>query len=624
MSLALTVKSILPTTGIVARFTEISDDIALLEPTDYIHSGTFRVNKTTSPIQPKTGDMVLARHFKKASIHGADMQIDGLMANEECFSGIDLFEHGKNCGIPETVEDEAEKIAMTFPSAYPIKKDKKFKDLTKECFFTVDPANKQDIDDALCFKQNKDGSMTMYVAIANVAAQIPFGSELDKYRRDHPMSVFLANGTHHTMPHSLYNAQNGTLSLCEGHTRHALIHQFTIPADLISLDDIQMEVFPAFIHSRKAFSYEEFAEAMFYPDILEDEQLAISMDNASRFAAQMQFLLGSLPFNSKKLRLTFNSAGEVTNYRYRHCDVSDQVIELSALLTNRKSTELLLDYNEQHPENPLPLIFRTQDAPDKDDLKEALDRLEKVTPGIVDEQDIDALDDFGRGSDEYAQIARNLIEKALLRCDNDMLNAFVSKALLQSTRRAVYSTKEQEHFSLDTVTGHFTSPLRRYPDTVHQWSVMKASGIHVPDLSLSQDELSKLAQFASEEEQVSKRIQSNSTQRHLIDYFDKNKEVPITNARIASVREDGVVVDVDGIEGFIPQTELPIDWRIDINAQILKTFEHGCTKIKAIGDTVPLLLSVKEACPFKRSLKFADASQIYGHQNWGQETRAFA
>lgn len=624
MSRALTVKEILPKTGIVARFTEVAKDIARIEPVDYKHSGTFIVDIPTSPIKPKIGDLVLASHYKEASLAGAKMRIIGFTANNECFSSIDLFEHRRTCATPDSVEEQAEIIANILPTAHTITRDKKFKDLSHEPFFTVDPHNKQDIDDALCFKQNKDGSLTVYVAIANVAAQIPFGSELDLHRRQHPMAIFLANGAHHTMPHSLYNAQDGTLSLCESHKRHALVHKFTIPENLTHLNEIEMDVFPAFIRSRKALSYSEFAEALHFPEILEDKDIVDSMDLATRFVTQLQFLIGSLPFDSRKLRLSFNDAGELDNYLYRPSDTADQVIELSALLTNRKSTELILNYNDRNPENPLPLIFRTQDAPNKQDLLEAIEQINNITPGLIDDRMPGELNHYGEKSDGYTQIARNLIETTLMRCKDEMTRSFISKTLLRSTRRAIYSTEEQQHFSLDTVTGHVTSPLRRYVDTIGQWSTMKASGIAVQDLDLTPQELSSLAKFSSDEEDVSKLIQKNSTQRHLIDYFNQNKKEPITNARISTIREDGVVIDVDRIEGFISRVDLPRAWQLDPETQTLKSFDTGRQRIIGLGDTLPIHLLIKEACPFSRSLKFGDAANTTRRLNSTPRERAFA
>ncbi len=620
LSSALKGEEILPETGIVAKFTEVSQDTSILEPVDFAHKGTFRIINSQSPVEIKKGNIVLLKHFEKSSIGILDAEF---ASDEACYGNLDLFQHRKTLHIPKIVESQAERIAHALPTFHAISNDEKFLDLTQKPFFTVDPKNTQDIDDAICFEENSDGSMTVYVAIANVASQIPFESELDKYRRNNPHSIFLANGSRHTMPPSLYNAKNGALSLCEGYTRHALIHKFEIPAYLSSLDEIEMSVFPAVIKSRKAFSYSEFGEKLFYLETVEDVELSESMEHAVKFVNQLQFLISGLPFDSCKLSLSFNSAGELDNYQYQQPDISHQVIELAALLTNKKSTESVLNYNQSHPEQPLPLIFRVQGVPDKDELIEAIDRIEHIVPSLFGDWPEQALNGIGHNSSEYKDVARNLIESALMKCTDD-LRPTVSKILLRSTRKARYSTQEQGHFSLDTVTGHFTSPLRRYVDTINQRSTMEAAGILVSDLDMDAEKMTKFAQFASSEEIIAKQIQSDSKQRFLIGYLGKNTSQPICNAKISCLREKGIVVKIDGVEGFISRTDLPLSWDRDLTTQTLYVEEGGRITAFSIGETLPMNLIIKEACPFKRSLKFGNAADTIVHKNWEEPRQAFA
>lgn len=622
-SISLTVKEILPPSGIVSEFCHSANGTGYLRPIDYRHSGTFTVDPENSAVRPKRGDRLLARHKQASSLSGTPMQIIGLSPEDNTYSSIDLF--GRSCAIPEAVEEEVRGLLSLSQANLPITRSKKFRTLTQKPFFTVDPRNRQDIDDALCFEANPDGSITAYVAIANVVSQIPFGSKIDKLRRERPMAIFLANGAHHTMPHELYNAKNGYLSLCEGQTRHALIHEFRIPQYLDSLSEIEMDVYPALIRSRRAFSYSEFGESLANPEKLDQPELVQNMDISVRFVNSLHMLLGSLPFDSRKLRLLFNEVGEVESYSYRPPEIADQVIELAALLTNIKSAERIMTHNDTYPDKAVPLIFRNQDMPHKEDIFEALERIEKIVPGLSREWMVAALRDTPIHEDsEYSDIARDLIRNILRDCPNEAKRSYISKLLLQATHRAYYSTREGIHFSLDAKTGHFTSPLRRYVDTINQRSLMAASDIPVPPIDLSKQELDQLARFSSDEEENAAQIQSHSTQRYLIDFFRNTADEPIANADIAHVREDGVVISIEGIDGFISRTHLPCSWKLEPCTQNVRVLDAGNMRSLGIGDRLPLPLDMQEADPLTRSLKFQEAAyKIKGKISSAQD-RAFA
>ena len=153
--------------------------------------------------------------------------------------------------------------------------------------------------------------------------------------------------------------------------------------DCESLDDINCDIFPAKIRSRAALNYGDFLDLLSpleATDIGESALPQSCIDGAVEFAYRLDGLMTGLRFTDTKTSLSFDEGGILSTAQGRRAHLGDQVIELAALLTAQKSTDIVRDYNDTSREKTLPFAFRVQAVPDKDDLIDSLAELEIVFP----------------------------------------------------------------------------------------------------------------------------------------------------------------------------------------------------------------------------------------------------
>lgn len=538
-------------------------------------------------------------------------------ASVHALDEIDLKSYGKTNYIGADAIAQAEAIASEDINELPITKDPRFQDLTSLDFFTVDPKSKHDIDDALYFETNKDGSITAYVAIACVAPRIEFGSPLDMHRRDHPMAIFLPNSAIHTMPSCLYEPVDGALSLCEGKDRLAVVHKFDIPLDCESLDDINCDIFPAKIRSRAALNYGDFLDLLSpleATDIGESVLPQSCIDGAVEFAYRLDGLMTGLRFTDTKTSLSFDEGGILSTAQGRRAHLGDQVIELAALLTAQKSTDIVRDYNDTSREKTLPFAFRVQAVPDKDDLMDSLAELEGVFPESVHDSLFDMLEDTHQWDLDYADTARMVISDVLMNSPSGMGRDFVSRCLIQATEKARFSPDEASHFSLNTTTGQVTSPLRRYTDTINQWAVLKALEYDVGELEIHHEGFKALCDYVSSEERTASSIQKMSRKRRIIERIESRGLDSEEALRIRCITRSGIILQTGLISGLLPSNAVPYTWHINRKTQTV-TLGENSNNTFGIGDILPVAISLGEAKAgdLKLSFKIDSSSQRAPH-----------
>ncbi len=77
------------------------------------------------------------------------------------------------------------------------------RDLRELPTFTVDPATARDFDDAISAEALPDGTVRIWVHIADVAAHVPLGSAIDLEARRRSTSVYVPGTVEPMLPHAL-------------------------------------------------------------------------------------------------------------------------------------------------------------------------------------------------------------------------------------------------------------------------------------------------------------------------------------------------------------------------------------------------------------------------------------
>ena len=251
------------------------------------------------------------------------------------------------------------------------------------------------------------------------------------------------------------------------------------------------------------------------------------------------------------------------------------MIEECMILANIAAARFVEQHNE-------PALFRVHDRPSDDHitaLRSVLSELSLTLGGGIKPQPKD-----------YAQ----LMDKIAFRPDHEMLQTM----LLRSMKQAIYDPENRGHFGLALSSyGHFTSPIRRYPDlALHRaikYQLNREQGTLQEERSTagggwhsSMEEMLQLGQHCSMTER-----RADEATRDVADWlkcdFMLGKVGQIFTGIIASVTGFGFFVRLDDlfIDGLVHVSSLDNDYyRYDNVGQRLAGESSGT--VYRLGDTV--------------------------------------
>ena len=181
----------------------------------------------------------------------------------------------------------------------------------------------------------------------------------------------------------------------------------------------------------------------------------------------------------------------------------------------------------------------------------------------------------------------------------------IESVALRAMMKAKYSTHNIGHYGLafDYYT-HFTSPIRRYPDTmVHRLLTRYQEG----GRSANQEHFEELCEHSSEMEQTAQNAERDSIKYKMVEFMgDKIGEV--YDAHISGIQSFGIYAEIDEnhCEGLIPMHDLKGDYYEfdEKNYQLVGRRHH--TKYQ-LGD--PIRIQVARANLEKRQLDFTIADE---------------
>lgn len=311
------------------------------------------------------------------------------------------------------------------------------RDLRSQMVITVDDDSSIDLDDALSARVEADGSVRLWVHIADVAEHIRPGSAIDRAAADVPTSVYLPQGVRHMLPESLGADR---LSLLPGRDRDTLCVEFRVDQE----GDVRgVDIYEARIRSRMRVNYADAARVL-------DAK-------SSDLPGEVVDLLQVLRLAAARLGLLRTARGGLDSVRADQGrqpgadDSSHKMIERLMVATNEAVASWLTDRGA-------PALWRRHDPISDEQLEEIL----SVAEG------------FNLVTGLAAPVSPRSLAVAVSQVPSGNAGSAFWDALLGVLGRAYYSTNSGGHFGLASEGYlHFTSPLRRYPDLmVHR--VVKA------------------------------------------------------------------------------------------------------------------------------------------------------
>ena len=489
-----------------------------------------------------------------------------------------LAKYGLPYKYPKKVEEAANKInADITPADLEGRED--FRDVLT---FTIDPKDAKDFDDALSIaplpsprgggspeagkplpQSGEAGRGPLYevgVHIADVSHYVTEGSVIDKEAQQRATSVYLVDRTIPMLPERLCN-YICSLRPDEEKLCYSVVFVLDEDANIKS-----SRLVHTVIRSDRRFAYEEVDEILSEKGKVNSEKFAAATPasdgtaaaNSSLFTLhsslrvlsrmaqalrERRFKSGAVKFDREELHFDIDEKGHPTRCYYKKSTLATQLIEEFMLLANRTVAEMIGRVPKGTKAKTLP--YRIHDQPDP----QKLEQLRTVVAPFGYKLKVEG----SRGA-----ISKSL-NKLIADADGHREQKLVETLALRAMMKAKYSTHNIGHYGLafDYYT-HFTSPIRRYPDTmVHRLLTRYQEG----GRSANQKYYEEQCEHSSLMEQTAQQAERDSIKYKMVEFMG-DKIGQEFDAHISGIQSYGLYCEIDEnhCEGLIGMHDLDGDY----------------------------------------------------------------
>ena len=513
-----------------------------------------------------------------------------------------LAQYGLPYKYPKNVEEAANRIDPGI-TEQEIARREDFRDVTT---FTIDPKDAKDFDDALSIREYEGNLVAsnhrtsapsklweVGVHIADVSHYVKEGSVIDKEAQKRATSVYLVDRTIPMLPERLCNF---ICSLRPDEEKLCYSVIFVLDGEANIKD---WHLAHTVIKSNRRFAYEEVQEILEKNGVKdgtgepaparksyegEYAKELITLDALAKELRKKRFKNGSVKFDREELHFDVDENGKPTRAYFKKSKDANKLIEEFMLLANRQVAESIGKVKKGEKAKTLP--YRIHDQPDPTKLERLREFIThfgykvKTTGSKEDiSKSLNKLMDDVNGKRE-----QNVIESVALR----------------AMMKAKYSVFNIGHYGLafDYYT-HFTSPIRRYPDTmVHRLLTRYQEG----GRSANRDHYEELCEHSSDMEQIAQNAERDSIKYKMVEFMSEYIGEEF-DAHISGITAFGIYAEIDEnhCEGMIPLHDLDDDYYDfdERNYQLVGRRRHNKYML---GD--PIRIKVAKANIEKRQLDF--------------------
>ncbi|WP_337377506.1 ribonuclease R [Prevotellamassilia timonensis] len=509
-----------------------------------------------------------------------------------------LAQYGLPYTYPEKVEKAAEKLS---PDITPeeIARREDFREVTT---FTIDPHDAKDFDDALSIRQLQKGLWEVGVHIADVSHYVKEGDIIDKEAVKRATSVYLVDRTIPMLPERLCNF---ICSLRPDEEKLAYSTIFHIN-DKGEIKDWHLA--HTVIKSNRRFTYEEVQTILERNGVASEADLnlpgehpeplpagaepegeyateLIQLDKFAKILRAKRFKNGSIGFDRSEVRFEVDEKGHPISTYVKVAKDANKLVEEFMLLANRSVAQMIAVVPRGR--KPKVFVYRIHDVPDPE-------KMEKLS-GFVAR--------FGykiRTEGTKTEVSKSL-NRLLSDIKGKKEEEVVEMVALRAMMKARYSTHNIGHYGLmfDYYT-HFTSPIRRYPDTmVHRLLTRYAEG----GRSVSQTKYEDLCEHASNMEQLAATAERASIKYKQVEFM-ADRIGQEFDGTVSGVTEFGLYVEIteNSCEGMVP-LRLLLDDYYEFDERNFCLVGRRYRKRYSLGDKVRI--RVERANLERRQLDFA-------------------
>jgi ribonuclease R len=402
---------------------------------------------------------------------------------------------------------------------------------------TIDGETARDFDDAVAVRREAEGSIRLWVSIADVSHYVPIGSYLDREALNRGTSVYFPDRCIPMLPEGL---SNGICSLNPGEDRLTVTVEMLF--DVSGNAGVNL-FYPSVIRSDERMTYTEVKHLLTeegprslprFLRLLDDLE---TMEELARRLAAKRKRRGSIDFDLPEPEIILDIHGRPESIGIAERNIAHRIIEEFMLAANEAVACHLAG-------SRAPCIYRVHEPPD---------------PGVLRDFK-EFVGTFGipfrlKGDTASAMELQHLLSRVEGLPEERMIN----ELLLRCMKQARYGAENSGHFGLASKCYlHFTSPIRRYPDlVVHRILKHILTGQPLDALSYSSGTVT-----AEVAEQCSRRERAAvEAEREIVDL----KRLQYMERHVGDVFE-GYITGVAGFGFFVQLSELLVEGLVHVTS----------------------------------------------------------
>ncbi len=460
--------------------------------------------------------------------------------------------------FPKEVEQAADKIPAEITEQDLAERE----DFRDTITFTIDPKDAKDFDDALSIKPiNTTDDTQLYevgVHIADVSHYVKRNSIIDKEAQRRATSIYLVDRTIPMLPEKLCN---NICSLRPDEDKLCYSVVFHIDKDA---NICHWHLAHTVIRSNRRFTYEEVQHILEQNGVVdgtgtpapaakayqgEYAPQLIVLDTIAKALRKQRFANGAVKFEREELHFDIDDKGKPVSCYFKQSKDANKLIEEFMLLANRTVAESIGKPKDntqgQRRTKPKTLPYRIHDKPDPEKLETLRQFIRPFGYKIKTAGSAQAL----------SKSLNNLMDQ----CHDQPEQRLIETVALRAMMKAKYSVHNIGHYGLAFhYYTHFTSPIRRYPDTmVHRLLTQYQKGAP----SANADEYETLCQHASDMEQIAANAERESIKYKMVEFM-ADKIGNTYQAHISGIQPYGIYCEIDDnhCEGMVPMSQLKDDY----------------------------------------------------------------
>ena len=478
--------------------------------------------------------------------------------------GVDIlsiiYKYNINVDFPDDVKEEVAEMPMEVREEDLVGR----RDLRDMEIFTIDGDDTRDIDDAISIEKLDHGNYKLGVHIADVSYYVKEGAPLDNEAMERGTSVYLVDRVIPMLPHEL---SNGICSLNPNVDRLAVSCVMEFDPEGKQVD---YEIFLSVIRSKIQMTYKKvnsILEDNIVPEGYEPYEKSLRlMGELASILRKFKTKRGYIDFGVEEAKILVDENCKPTDVVLRERGIGENLIEDFMIAAN-ECVATHINYMN------LPFVYRVHESPKEEKIRSFLGFISGLGYSVT-----------GDIKDTKPTTMQRLLEHLRDKPEFKIL----SSLLLRSMQKAVYKPENLGHYGLASPCyTHFTSPIRRYPDTtVHRLlhTYLFTNRMDMGTVKKWEEKLVFVTEHSSERERAAVDCEREVEDMKMAEYMEEHIGEEF-EGMISSVTSFGMFVELDNlIEGLVPLRDMKDFFHYDEERMTL-TGERTHVKY-CIGDRV--------------------------------------